>query len=158
MHGCSDACLVYGFNMGDSRYVFDNYYLNKDYPNVSEFAKNVVRNYLCEAVYGISCEIDKETGQAIIRDEEKEQVKKLYEKYVEYLREELSEKNFAIKISKIQLCFHLVVSGDYERCHELIPTREFDGDIEVDESDDDDKDNDKGNEKYLDNILWSNLW
>ena len=114
MYGCSDGVLVYGFNMGDRQYTIDYDYFESLFPNISLYAADVVKNCLGEAVYGISCGLDKETGQAIISDENKEKVKILYNKYVEYLKKLLREKDFKKKMKEIQLCFRLAVSGDYE--------------------------------------------
>lgn len=75
MHGCSNAVLVYGFNIGNQEYIIDYDYLEDRFPGISQYATNTVRNYLCEAIYGISCGLDNKTGQVIISDEEKEKVK-----------------------------------------------------------------------------------
>lgn len=120
MYGCSNADLIYGFNMGDRVYIIDNDYLVDVFPDISEYASEVVRNYLGEAIYGISCALDNKTGQAIISDENKEKVKKLYDKYIEHLKKHLTQKDFKKKTEKIQLCFHLAVSGDYETIQETI--------------------------------------
>ena len=120
MYGCSDAVLVYGFNIGDREYIIDYKYLEDKFPGISEYAADVVRNILGEAVYGISCGLDEQTGQVIISDEEKQKVKILYIKYIEYLKNELSEENFKNKMKEIKLCFRLVVSGDYEICQDTI--------------------------------------
>ena len=87
-----------------------------------------------EAIYGISCALDKKTGQAIISDENKEKVKKLYDKYIEYLKKHLTQKDFKKKMKNIQLCFHLAVSGDYETCHKKLI---LDEDWQDEEEDDD---------------------
>jgi hypothetical protein len=120
MYGCSNAVLVYGFNIGDQEYIIDNDYLEDKFSGISEYAVEVVRNCLCEAVYGIYCVLDKETGQAIISDEKKAKVKKLYDKYVEYLKNQLSESDFEYKMKAIKFGFCLVVSGDYETCQDTI--------------------------------------
>ena len=120
MHGCSNAVLVYGFNMGDREFIIYYDYLEDKFPGISLYALDVVKNYLGEAIYGISCALDKKTGQAIISDENNEKVKKLYDKYIEYLKKHLTQKDFKKKMKEIQLCFHLAVSGDYETCQETI--------------------------------------
>ena len=117
MYGCSNAVLVYGFNMGDREFIIHYDYLEDKFPGISVYALDVIRNNLGEVIYGISCELDKETGQAIISHEEKQNVKKLYDKYVKYLKNKLSKKNFNNKMKDIKLCFCLAVSGDYESCH-----------------------------------------
>lgn len=125
MYGCSDAFLVYGFNIGGREYIIDYDYLYEVFPGISEYATDVIRNYLGEAIYGISCELDNETGQAIISDDKKVKVKSLYNKYVEYLGKKLSQKDFEKKIKDIHLCFHLAVSGDYETCQDTIILDEY---------------------------------
>ena len=119
MYGCSEAVLVYGFNMGDREYIIDYDYLDDVFPDISQYASDFVRNYLGEAIYGISCGIDKKTGQAIISDEKKEKVKNLYDKYVEYVKIKF-DLTYEKRIKNIQLGFHLAVSGDYETCHKNI--------------------------------------
>ena len=120
MYGCANAVLVYGFNMGDQEYIIYYDYLKDKFPGIYEYASVVIRNCLCEAVYGISCGLDNKTGQAIISDEEKDKVKKLYNKYVEYMKKQLSRNKFEEKIKDIKLGFHLAISGDYETCHDTI--------------------------------------
>ena len=120
MYGCSKAVLVYGFNMGDREFIIHYDYLEDTFPGISLYALDVIRNNLGEAIYGISCELDKETGQAIISNEEKQNVKKLYDEYIEYLKKQLSSKEFKKKMKEIKLGFQLAVSGDYESCNERI--------------------------------------
>ena len=87
MHGCSNAYLVYGFNMGDREYIIDCDYLESEFPDIYQYALDVVKNYLGEAIYGISCGLNDKTGQVFISDEDKEQVNELYDKYIEYLKD-----------------------------------------------------------------------
>lgn len=74
MYGCSNAVLVYGFNMGNEEYIINYDYLKSVFPDISEYASDVVRERLGDAVYGISCMVDNKTGQAFISDENKEKV------------------------------------------------------------------------------------
>jgi len=119
MYGCSNAVLVYGFNMGDQDYIIDYDYLESIFPGISQYAGDVIRNCLVEAIYGISCALDNKTGQAIISDEEKDKVKKLYDKYVEYIKINFNL-TFVERIKNIRLGFHLAVSGDYETVQEAL--------------------------------------
>lgn len=119
MYGCSNAVLVYGFNMGDQEYIIDYDYLESVFPDISQYACNIVRNCLVEAIYGISCALDNKTGQAIISDKEKDKVKDLYNKYVEYIKINF-DLTFVERIKNIRLGFHLAVSGDYETFQENI--------------------------------------
>lgn len=140
MHGCSDAVLVYGFNIGNRNFIIDYDYLADVFPDISQYAGDVVRNYLGEAIYGISCEINKNTGQAIISDENKEKVKKLYDKYIEYLNKHMTQKELKKKKKEIQLCFCLAVSGDYETCQKSIILDDDYDKYEDDDGDDDEDD------------------
>jgi len=101
MYGCSKAVLVYGFNMGDREFIIHYDYLEDTFPGISLYALDVIRNNLGEAIYGISCELDKETGQAIISNEEKDKFKKLYDEYIEYLKKQLSSKEFKKKLNLV---------------------------------------------------------
>ena len=49
-----------------------------------------------------------------------EHFKKLYDEYIEYLKKQLSSKEFKKKMKEIKLGFILAVSGDYESCNERI--------------------------------------
>lgn len=120
MYGCSDSVIVYGFNMGDREYMIDHIYLECVFHGINQYALDIVRHNLGEAIYGISCGLDKETGQAIINDEDKQKVKQCYDKYIEYLKKKLSKKDLKNKMTKISLGFNLAVSGDYETSHKII--------------------------------------
>lgn len=120
MYGCSNAVLVYGFNTGDREYIIDNDYLEDNFSGISEYALDVVRNCLGEAVYGISCVLDRRTGQASISELNKEKIQNLYEKYIEYLKNKLSESDFEYKMKQIKFGFCLAVTGDYETFQDTI--------------------------------------
>ena len=119
MHGCSNAYLVYGFNMGDREYIIDCDYLESEFPDIYQYALDVVKNYLGEAIYGISCGLNDKTGQVFISDEDKEQVNELYNKYIEYVKTNF-DLTYKKLIKKIKLGFHLAVSGDYLYCHKKL--------------------------------------
>ena len=126
MHGCSYAVLVYGFNMGYREHIIYHDYLYEVFPDISQYAADIVRNYLGEAIYGIPCALDIKTGQALIDDSNKQKVYNLYDKYISYLKQKLTKKQFNIKIKEIDLGFRLAVSGDYDTCHEyIIPDLEW---------------------------------
>lgn len=116
MYGCSNAVLVYGFNMGNREYIIDSDYVDNMYPGVSLFAEDIVRHYLGEAVYGVCCNLNNETGEISVLDEDKQMVIKLYEKYVEYVKGNYGER----MLLDVTLGFRLVVSGDYGMCHDII--------------------------------------
>jgi hypothetical protein len=58
-------------------------------------------------MYGICCKLDKETGQAIISDEEKETMQNICKKYLEYCKQNLSQENFIKKMGEIRCRYHL---------------------------------------------------
>ena len=134
MYGCSDAVLVYGFNMGNREYIIDYNYLADVFPGISQYANDVVRNYLGEAIYGISCGLNRETGQSIISDDDKQKVKQLYNKYIEYVKTNF-DLTYQERIKDIRFGFHLAVSGDYETCQKYII---LDEDWEEDDFEDED--------------------
>ncbi len=125
MYGCVNPVLVYGFNMGNREYIIYPTYLEEMFPDISEYALDVGRNYLGEAVYGISCQFDKNTGKAFICNYSNnnicvnnDDVHKLYDKYITYLKKYLSQEEYNILITQIKLGYHLALSCDYELCHE----------------------------------------
>ena len=116
MYGCGDACVVYGFNFGDRNSKFDSDWLYENYPKVECYAVDIVRNYLGEPIYGVVCDFDRNTGQAIgPSNKEKEIVKSLYNKYIQYLK----EKNISI-LDNVELGYHLAVYGWDEEEHKII--------------------------------------
>ena len=154
MYGCSNSVLVYGFNMGDQDYIIDYDYLADVFPDISQYSSETIRNCLCEAIYGISCALDKKTGQAIISDEEKDKVKKLYDKYFEYVKTNF-DLTYEERIKDIKLGFHLAVSGDYETCQETII---LDDDWEEEEEEDEEDEQEEEEEEEDDHIILNNLF
>jgi len=116
MYGSADAHLVYGFNMNDYNTLFDYDWLYENFPVVECYGKDIVRCYLGEAVYGITCKIDVETGKiSEISEPNKTMIHTLYYKYIEYIRTKNSG-----NIDRIKLGYHLVVSGWDETEHKMI--------------------------------------
>ena len=113
MYGYFDALIIFGFNIGDRDTIIDHQYLENVFPDISEYALDVVRTFLGEAAYGIMCALDKKTGQVTISDKDKDEVKKLHDKYVDYLKKNLTDKEFKEKMRLVELGFYLAVSGDY---------------------------------------------
>lgn len=107
MYGCSDAYIIYGFIEGNIDKVIS--YDTLEQYNINLYAANIVRNYLCEAAYGVHCMFNNETGTVVApSDEDKLLVQTLYNKYAEYH----GDKNKSV------LGYYLVVSGDFEVGHE----------------------------------------
>lgn len=112
-----NAEIVYGFNMGNGKYGLNwdmVYALFPDY-EIYEYASEVIRDYLCDAVYGIVCQLDRETGHATIEEDKKIVVRRLYDAYLRHI-----EKHPELMDKPIVLGFHKVVSGDYETRHDPI--------------------------------------
>jgi hypothetical protein len=120
MAGILTAVLVYGFGMGNQNSIIYYKYLEDKFPGVSQYASETIKTQLCEAIYGISCTLDKKSGQIIISDEEKEKVKVLYDKYIDYLKNNLSNKKFNEEIKYIELGFRLGITGIFSKCHRNI--------------------------------------
>ena len=103
MHTCYDAYLIYGIMDADGM-LLENDWLSETFPEMGSYASSVVRGYMCDAVYGYMIGIS-ETGQAVVGDEEKEDVKKLYDILCTYHEKKGN--------SKPDMGYHMVVSGEY---------------------------------------------
>lgn len=104
MHGCYDSCLIFGCNENNRNMILDNEWLTSKYPQINAYGLDVIRNYLGEACYGISCIIDINTGVPSISEEDKQQVVKFYEEFKAYNSNEPG----------IKLGYYLCLFGDYE--------------------------------------------
>lgn len=108
MYGCANGYLVYGFNMNDYNTLFDYNWLYENFPVVACYAKYIIRCCLGEAVYGIMCKMDTETGKIQdLSQTEKIMIDTLYYKYIEYIR----NNNLCNNENKIILGYHIVVTG-----------------------------------------------
>ena len=115
MHGCANACIVYGFNLGTRNLKFDADWLDENYPGVDLYAHDIVRNYLGEPVYGFSCDSDIYTGViSKPSEEQKQMIQNLFHKYMEYMKQ--NDEN----TDKIKLGYHVVVYGWDEEVHKEI--------------------------------------
>ena len=116
MFGQAFPCLVYGFNLNNRSIKLDDDWLASNYPMIECYAIDIVRNYLGEAVYGIQCDIDTDTGLVTGPNEEEMQIiKELYNKYLTFYRN-YQERD----IENVKLGYHLAVLGWDEEEHELI--------------------------------------
>ena len=116
MYGEAYPSIVYGFNMGNRDLIFDEVWLYKNFEDIECFAVDIVRNHLGEAIYGIQCYINIETG--IVNgpiENNKDTIKKLYDKYIDYLRITYKSQNYDVKLG-----YHLAVRGWDEQEHETI--------------------------------------
>lgn len=121
MHGQSYPILVYGFNLNTRDIRFDDEWMSSKYPDIECYALDIVRNYLGEPVYGISCDLDTVTGAVTAPDEKfMASIKELYNKYLEYYEKHIG------KVENITLGYHVVVFGWDDECHNLINLDEDD--------------------------------
>ncbi len=108
MYGCAEGSVVYGWNQGDE----ENKISCKDIESVglSIFTTEIIRGHMCEAVYGISCYLNEETGIAGIAEENKKKVRDVFHKYIS---EDCSEDD-------VTLGFRVCISGHDESHRTLI--------------------------------------
>jgi len=146
MHGCSDPSIVYGFNIGNREYIINQDWMEEFYPKISLYAMDIVRNCLGEAIYGISCKLDINTGAVSIDPPYIDNVKELYDKYMTYLKDTKDNKTFNRCKKEIKLGYHLGLYGYDDVCHEVInidPNWNSEEDEEEDEEDEEDEDTNK---------------
>ena len=123
MHGCSDASIVYGFNIGNREYIINQDWMEEFYPKISLYAMDIVRNCLGEAIYGISCKLDINTGAVSIDPQYIDNVKELYDKYMTYLKDikDIKDKKTFNRYKKeIKLGYHLGLYGYDDALQEVI--------------------------------------
>lgn len=120
MYGCGDACLVYGFNLNTRDIKFDDDWLYKNYPDIECYARDIVRNYLGEAIYGVRCDIDLLTGKVTGPEEKQEKmVVELYYKYLKYYNKHDIRK-YGKGAQDVKLGYHLAVIGWDEEEHAVV--------------------------------------
>lgn len=152
MYGCSDASIVYGFNIGDREFVINQYWMDEFFPQITLYAMDITRNYLGEAIYGISCGLDINTGAVSIDQKSIAKVKELYDKYMTYLKDTKDKKTFKRYNKEIKLGYHLGLYGYDEVCHKAInidPNWNPEDDEDEEEEEDEDEDEDEDEEEDL---------
>jgi hypothetical protein len=110
MYSCYDSYVVYGVMEGDRNMVLEREWLETNFPQLSVYASDVVRNTMGNPVYGITGHLDSETGQVHVSDDEKKCIQELYSLLMKYCEETGHEKP--------SVGYFTVVSGDYEEEHE----------------------------------------
>ncbi len=149
MHGCSNASIVYGFNMGNREYIINQDWMEEFYPKISLYAMDIVRDCLGEAIYGISCKLDTNTGEVSIEPQIIANVKELYDKYMTYLKNTTDKKTFNRYKKEIKLGYHLGLYGYDDALQEVInidPNWNSDEDEDKEDEDKEDEDKDKEDE------------
>ena len=106
MYGYSFPIVIYGFTEGETNDVIDEAWLNEHYPGIQIRAAEMIRGYLSEAIYGIVCEYDVNTGEPRISPADKNCVKAFFDKFMEYHGENRNA----------TLGFYLGIVGDYGNC------------------------------------------
>ena len=78
MYGCIDPCIVYGWmeTSGTNEVLSDNWL---ERHGIDLFTTETVRMYASDAVYGIRCGIDADTGLPVINEKDMEKVQKAYD-------------------------------------------------------------------------------
>ncbi len=108
MHTWFDPLLIYGWREGNRDGKICEEWLEEH--NMKEYALDVVRGYLGEAVYGLPCQINEDTGLPIISDEDRLQVQKAYQAFTE---------NDTPSEQAPKLGFYIALTGDYMSEHYL---------------------------------------
>ena len=115
MYGCYYSKIIYGFCEGNSDYVLDSEWLYDQGKGVIVIsAKNVVRNYMGEACYGIYCSINHETGNIEVVEEEKNIIEAFYKRFIEYKKKQMIyDDNYEDDEDAPTLGYYNVIIGDY---------------------------------------------
>jgi hypothetical protein len=98
-----DCCIIYGFKEDNINTIL----LEKHIKNfgIQLYAENIVNGYIDTCMYGISCELNHDTGNIYISNDDKIKVKKAFE-----------------KCSKIynysKLGYYKAIIGDYNICQD----------------------------------------
>lgn len=107
MHGCANGNVVYGWRDCDNDNVIDREWL--DYKEIYLFCSYQVKNYASgNAIYGLPCKIDVNTGIPFIDEIEKQKVHKAYTDFIIY-------KEYDSKEAEIpKLGYYIGVDGDMD--------------------------------------------
>lgn len=106
MYGCYDAYIVYGICEGNSHLMLDSEILEElEEYNIHMYATEVIRNHMCEAVYGYYVSVDMTTGTlTAVPNKIKEVLEKLFDKLQAYHQDS----------KKPSLGYFTVVGGNYD--------------------------------------------
>ncbi len=115
-----EPILVYGFNIGNDKYMINNECLEDKFQFVHCYSNNIYNNELNEDIYGVECEINQTTGDIIVCHEHKNEVRYLLDEYIKYLYKTCDEIEFLNKRNKIELKFRMAIDGNYHIQHKTI--------------------------------------
>lgn len=101
MYGCFDGAIVYGVLEPSENKLIDKEWLRTRFPTVRTFASGVVRNFMCEPVYGDVCEL-KEDGSVVPLDVGSR-----------------GEIDRLAAVLGVKAGYQVALYGDYELCHEV---------------------------------------
>jgi hypothetical protein len=120
MYGCSIPVLIYGWIENNSELMLHPEWIETNYPFISYYASETVRNHMYSACYGIECKLNNE-GHIEINSDHKQAVQKFYNlwcKYQENNNNNLKNKNKNKIINKMpMLGYRLAITGDFEWQH-----------------------------------------
>ncbi len=102
-YACVDPLIIYGWSEGNRDTCICYEWIEEH--NIEQYALDVVRGYMGEAVYGLPCPISLDTGLPVISEEDRALVQQAYKDYL------LSHPEAD------PLGFYLAVAGDYESDH-----------------------------------------
>ena len=144
MYGCANGHMVYGWcgyvEGGMDSDVIDYQWVY--YNNIRLFCSYQVKNYAHgNAIYGLTCKIDANTGIPTIDETEKEKVQKAYTKFVNFYKENHGEEAEIPKLG-----YYIAIDGDMSwDCYSSIdiPYDKPESDNEDDDNSGDDEDEDE---------------
>ncbi len=74
---------IYGFNEGNTEYKLSNEFL-EEFKDVKCYISEIDSNEYSEVFYGIECPFEPHTGKFIVTKENKDMIKKIFHKVMEY--------------------------------------------------------------------------
>jgi hypothetical protein len=124
MYGCVDANIIFGFCEKDRNAEISSEWLEEFFrtecngdetiKQPEAYARDVVRLYGGDTVYGVTASLNSETGEITVDTPERELMKKLYERVSRTHKEKYTP-----------LGYHLGMHGDLQNCHDMYnPTEE----------------------------------
>lgn len=146
MHGQYYPCVVYGVMESGYSHILEKEWLADNFPDLMTYTSDVVRLYMCRAVYGYEVPLDADSGHSEeATEEQKKSIQKLYTLLTDYWKEqETEEEEEEEKADYVmpEMGYFLAISGDYsvDEHEPYIP-------VEYEEnSDKEDEDDDEGDE------------
>ncbi len=102
---------IYGFNEGNTEYKLSNEFL-EEFKDVKFYISEIDSNEYSEVFYGIECPFEPHTGKFIISKENKDMIKNLFHKVMEYKTNQESgyDSNFIIP----ELGYYVCLGGEID--------------------------------------------